>query len=61
MKNHISIPVRDDEKTKTKLMPEKRRKELPTKREKKPSRLDASELFSHFTANIIKEKKVFTR
>ena len=61
MENQLYIPVSGVETTNTKLLPEKSGTELPTKGDIETTRIDASELFSHFTANIIKEKKVFTR
>ena len=61
MKNKIYIPGRDVEPTTNAVLPEKPATELISKDELQNKRIDGSELFSHFTANIIKEKKIFTR
>ena len=60
MENSLYIPKGDVETTNNKLLPEKPGTEVFSKREL-DKRIDASELFSHFTANIINEDKVFTR
>ena len=61
MKNKISIPGKDVEPTKKEPLLAKPGTELISKGEFQNKRIDASELFSHFTANIINENKVFTR
>ena len=61
MENQLYIPVSDVETTKIKLLPEKAGIDLPIKDEIATRGIEASELFSYFTANIIKEEKVFTR
>ena len=61
MKDKTYMPGKDVEPTKKKSLREKPGTDLISKGEFLNKRIDASELFSHFTANIIKEKKVFTR
>jgi hypothetical protein len=61
MENTLYIPNRDVDNTNKKLLSEKPVKEALAKSESENKRIDASELFSHFTANIIKENKEFTR
>jgi hypothetical protein len=61
MENSLYIAKRDVETTNNKLLSEKPVKEVLSKSESENKRIDAAELFSHFTANIINENKVFTR
>ena len=61
MKDKIYISGKDVESTKKTSLPGKPAKDVISKGEFPTKRIDASELFSHFTANIINEKKVFTR
>ena len=61
MENQLYISVSDVETTKIILLPEKAGILLPIKDEIATRGIEASELFSYFTANIIKEEKVFTR
>jgi hypothetical protein len=61
VKDKTYMPGKDVEPMKKKSLPGKPGTDLISKGEIQTKRIDASELFSHFTANIIKEKKVFTR
>lgn len=60
MKDKIYIPGKDVEPAKKKSLVNKPKTDV-SKGEFQYKRIDASELFSHFTANIINEEKVFTR
>ena len=61
MKDLLNVPARDVQPTKNKSLPVNPGRDLITKGDVQNKGIDPSELFSYFTANIINEKKVFTR
>ena len=62
MNHKLYTPARVVQPMKKKeLIPEKSGRDFIHKGKLQNNGIDPSELFSHFTANIINEKKVFTR
>lgn len=61
MKHKVNVPARDVQPPKNRIMPETLITDLTFKSGLQFKGLEPSELFSHFTANIINENKVFTR